>query len=317
MNELPDASELRISVLLTVFNAKTTVAETIRSVLTQTETGFEFLILDDGSTDGSDDVAIQAAKNDDRVQLIRQSNVGMAASLNRLIEQSRGQYLARIDADDIAEPTRFAKQAAYLDAHPDCVLVGSAVLNIDIEGDPYGVTTMPSDHEAIETRMLSGAGGIMHPSTMLRRSAVIQTGGFALNYPVAEDQDLWLRLALIGRLANLPEPLTRYRVHPQNMSFVRQKDGADALDRLLTKAHADRGLTYTRLANQSTMNEECSAWDRERTWAWTAVQEGHFTTARKHARRLACRKPLDTRAWKLVAASHFPQLFALLRSQSS
>ncbi|WP_081605567.1 glycosyltransferase family 2 protein [Rhodopirellula europaea] len=317
MNEHPSASRPRISVLLTVFNAEKTVAETIRSVLTQTETDFEFLILDDGSTDDSYDIATQSVANDNRVQLIRQNNAGMAASLNRLIDESRGRYLARIDADDIAEPTRFSKQVAYLDAHPDCVLVGSAVLNIDDDGDPYGVTIMPSDHQAIEARMLSGAGGIMHPSTMLRSDAVIESGGFALNYPVAEDQDLWLRLAQIGRLANLPEPLTRYRVHPQNMSFVRQKDGADALNRLLAKAHADRNLPFNQAVLPTSVNEQCSAWDRERTWAWTAVQEGYLATARKHARRLAARKPLDTRAWKLVAASHFPRLFALLRSQSS
>ncbi|KLU02671.1 glycosyl transferase family 2 [Rhodopirellula islandica] len=317
MNESNSPSPPKISVLLPVFNAKKTVGETIDSILGQTEANFEFLILDDGSTDGSCDVALQAAQNDSRVQLIRQSNAGMAVSLNRLIDQSRGQYLARIDADDVAEPTRFATQVAYLDAHPDCVLVGSAVLNIDGEGDPYGVTILPADHDAIETRLLSGAGGVMHPSTMLRREAVIQTGGFALNYPVAEDQDLWLRLARIGRLANLPEPLTRYRVHPQNMSFVRQTDGADALDRLLAKAHADRGLPYTPSTNQASAETVCSAWDRQRTWAWTAVQEGYLLTARKHARRLTRQRPLDARAWKLLAASHFPRLFALLRSKSS
>lgn len=314
MNESKEPSRPRISVLLTIYNAKKTVLETIRSVLAQTETDFEFLIVDDGSTDGSYDVADQAVKNDSRVRLIRQSNAGMAASLNRLINQSRGEYLARIDADDVAEPTRFATQVAFLDAHPDCVLVGSAVLNIDNEGDPYGVTTMPTDHEAIEQSLLAGAGGIMHPSTMLRRDAVIKTGGFALNYPVAEDQDLWLRLARIGRLANLPEPLTRYRVHPQNMSFVRQTDGADALNRLLAKAHANRGLSFIQPANPLPATE-CSAWDRQRTWAWTAVHEGYLSTARKHARRLTLQKPLDPRAWKLLAASHCPRLFTLLRPQ--
>lgn len=315
MNDLPSASLPKISVLLPAFNAVETIRETVSSVLTQTESDFEFLIVDDGSTDGTAEAVAQMVMGDERVKLMVQENAGMAVTLNRLIDQSRGRYLARIDADDLAEPTRFAKQFEFMESNPNCVLVGSSVLNIDGDGDPYGVTTFPADHEAIESRLLSGSGGIMHPSVMMRRSVVQKVGGFALDLPVAEDQDLWLRMARMGHLANLQEPLTRYRVHPQNMSFVRQAEGRDALHRLLEKAHAVRGLEFIQRDNAEVELEPVSAWDRERTWAWTAVQENHYATARKHARRLVLQKPLSSAAWKLLIASYCPRLFEMVTSR--
>lgn len=306
----PSGAAPKVSVLLPVHNAAAYVEKTIDSVLTQTFADFEFHIVDDGSTDDTAERVRRAMGDDERVEFVQQSNAGFAETLNRMLKRARGEYIARVDADDIAEPERFSRQVAFLDAHGEVVVLGSAVINIDEEGDPYGDSSFPLDHEQIESSLLAGTGGIIHPSVMMRRDPLVRLGGYALDAPIVEDQDLWLRMSAEGRLANLPDTLLRYRVHSGNMSFEGMADAAQALARVLTRERDKRGMP-PRESSQPMI--EVSDWERRRTWAWTAVEAGNLATARKHAWRLVRQCPWRSSAWKVAIAATWPRFFDKIR----
>src|SRR5512135_1833139 len=139
-----------ISVCMPVYNAERYIARAVESILGQTFGDFEFLILDDGSTDGSLEILRRYANHDPRIRLTSRPNKGLPPSLNELVDQARGEFIARMDADDVALPERFARQVEYLRAHPDCVLVGSRVQLVDPEGDPLCDWCTMQEHEAID-----------------------------------------------------------------------------------------------------------------------------------------------------------------------
>ena len=145
-----------ISVCMAVYNAERYVAEAVESILNQTFGDFEFLILDDGSTDGSLDILRRYAERDPRIRLTSRPNQGLVASLNELVDQARGEFIARMDADDVSLPERFQREVDYLRDHPECVLVGSRVRLIDPDGDPLCDWCTMQEHEAIDAFYLRG-----------------------------------------------------------------------------------------------------------------------------------------------------------------
>ena len=137
-----------ISVCMPVYNAAKYLDKAIRSILNQSFEDFEFLMADDGSTDGSARILERYAARDPRIRLIRRPHKGLAPTLQELVEEARGEFIARMDGDDIALPERFQKQVEYLLANPDCVLVGSRVWEADSDGDPVGEYITLPDHDA-------------------------------------------------------------------------------------------------------------------------------------------------------------------------
>jgi glycosyltransferase involved in cell wall biosynthesis len=294
-----------ISVLLPVHNAARYVAGSIESILGQTLGDFELLILDDGSTDGSLEVLRRYAGRDPRIRLTSRPNKGLAPSLNELIDRARGEYLARMDADDVALPERFERQVAYLRAHPECVLLGCRVRLIDPDGDPLCDWCNRQDHEALDAVFLRGemSTEISHPAIMMRRDDVLAVGKYR-EFPVIEDVDLFLRLAERGRIANLPEVLLLYRIHAENIS--KASSYHDAIEwvyvQIVRDARRRRGLPEagdpTAVSGRPRV-EPGPAREREK-WAWWALGAGHLATARKHARWVLAREPLSPRSWKLM-----------------
>ena len=207
-----------VSVCMPAYNCQRYVAEAIESILGQTLRDFEFLIIDDGSTDGSLPILEGYAARDPRIRLTSRPNSGVPATLKELVDQSRGEFIARMDADDIALPERFEKQVNYLRAHPDCVVVGCRVWETDAEGDSIREYFTLADHDEIDAFHFRMTGpALVHPSIMLRRDAVLAVGGYR-NFLI-EDLDLYLRLAEYGRIARVPEFLLKYRIHSANLSF--------------------------------------------------------------------------------------------------
>jgi len=209
-----------ISVAMSVYNGERFLAPAIESVLAQDFTDFEFLILDDGSTDGTAAIVRHYAQIDPRIRPIVRENRGLVASLNELIEAARAPIIARMDGDDICRPSRFGKQLAFLAAHPDYGVVGSWTEDIDAFDKSYHITGKdhPPTHEAFLEAIENGWPLLCHPAAMFRREVVQAVGGYHAAFRHCEDYDLWLRLASVTRLASIPERLLRYRHYDNQVS---------------------------------------------------------------------------------------------------
>lgn len=209
-----------ISVAMSVYNGQRFLAPAIESILGQTFGDFEFLIVDDGSTDATAEILRRYAVKDSRIRPIIRENRGLVASLNELLLVARAPAVARMDADDISKPERFAKQIAFLDANSDYGVVGSWTEDIDENGSPYRLTGKdhPRSHGDFLEHVERGWPLICHPAAMFRRDIVLSVGGYHAAFRHCEDYDLWLRLTSVTRLANIPERLVRYRHYENQVS---------------------------------------------------------------------------------------------------
>jgi glycosyltransferase involved in cell wall biosynthesis len=207
----------KVTVLMAVYNGECYLRETIDSILAQTSQDFEFLIINDGSTDSTQEI-IQSY-DDPRIRLVdNEHNLGLARSLNKGLELAQGEFIARQDADDVSEPERLSKQVTFLETHPEVVLVGTWYKEIDAQGKPISDGNLPCDYTQIRWHLLFYCP-FVHSAVMLRKSAVLEKIGFyneALSYSM--DYELWLRIARHLPVANLDEYLVRLRVNPHSMT---------------------------------------------------------------------------------------------------
>ncbi len=208
----------KVSVLMSVYNGRRFLRQAVGSILAQTMGDFEFIVIDDGSTD--DTPGILADCDDPRIAVHRNDeNIGLTRSLNRGLEKARGDFIARIDADDVARLDRFEKQVAYLEAHPEVGIVGSACRLIDEAGGETGLSEVPLDDLGIRWRALT-ANAFQHPSVMVRQELLNRLGlRYDETYATAQDYVLWRRLLKHCKGANLSEPLTLRRIHPDSVSL--------------------------------------------------------------------------------------------------
>ncbi len=290
----------RLSVVLVVRDAERYVGEAVESILAQTFTDFELLVYDDGSADETADVLERAAGRDLRVQLFREEPRGLTVWLRQGVGDARGEFIARMDGDDVAHPERLARQVAFLDAHPECVAVGSEALLVDPERRPLRRLGVHTEHEPIEAELLRGRGdAVLHPSVAMRREDVLAVGSYRTEFPAAEDLDLFLRLAERGRLANLPETLLEYRQHLAKVSSCRKGDQRRSQDAALREAYRRRSLAEPALPARPPVPERVPAADDWHRWACWAIDAGHLATARRYAWKVFCREPFSRRACKL------------------
>jgi glycosyltransferase involved in cell wall biosynthesis len=224
-----------LTVLLPVYNGEQYLHATLESVLSQSYSDFEFLILDDGSTDGTAAILESYRQRDPRVRVAHHENRGVGYTLNRGIAQARGRLIAQIGADDLALPGRFERQVEFLERHPDHVLVGGHLRIIDARGRPLGVRKYPARDAQLRARMLL-YNPIGAPSVMYRRADALAAGGFTPRFRTCEDYDFVLRIAQRGKIANLPEPLTAYRLHPGATKSTQTR--RQLLDTIATKRAA-------------------------------------------------------------------------------
>ena len=238
----------RVSVVMSVYNGEKYLAGAIRSILAQTFTDFEFIIIDDGSTDGSR--AIIQRLEDPRIRLIAQENWGLAAALNRGIGLARGAYMARMDADDISAPTRLAEQVDFLDAHPEIGMVGSSFHQIDEAGRVTALTPVLTTNEEIQCHLLE-QNWFCHGSVMVRRECLDEAGGYDETFTSAQDYDLWLRISEAYQVANLSKPLYRWRLSPEGVT-VKRKAEQDRCARLARERAVERRGSGKSLPAQAT-----------------------------------------------------------------
>jgi hypothetical protein len=206
-----DASP-HVSVIMPTYNAERTLEQAMRSVLSQTFTDLELIVVLNGITDASTDIARAVAGDDDRVRLIERSEAGYNAALRTAADAATGELVAVLDADDVAHADRLAVEVAHLAAHPEVGLVGSWARRIDMDGRVLGVARMPTRREGLMA-LLRHECLMYHPTVMMRRSHLLAVGGYGEGFECAPDFDLYLRLLEAGVVIdNIPRPLIDYRV---------------------------------------------------------------------------------------------------------
>ena len=214
---MPKSHKPEVTVLMPVFNGARYLRVAIESILQQTFTDFEFLVIDDGSTDNSPEIV--SSYNDARIRLVRRGkNIGLIATLNEGLELARGDLVARMDADDISYPDRLEKQLAVMRENPRLVLLGSDVDIIDENGTLISYEPKPVGDKGLKL-ILSVICAIAHPTVIFRKEPVLKVGGYAEAFHYAEDYDLWTRLTQEGEFCNLPFSLLKYRINPEGESL--------------------------------------------------------------------------------------------------
>ncbi len=208
-----------VSVVMCVYNAERYVAEAIDSILGQTMRDFEFIIVCDASTDGTEAILRRYSERDARIRVSIHPRQGIPAAANYGCQLARGTYIARMDADDIAFPDRLERQVTFLERNPEVGVLGGALEVIDEEGRVTHRRIPPLEDAEIRKLLLHECC-IYQPAVMFRSDVFRASGGYRRAFVYAEDYDLWLRLAERCRLANLPEPLVRYRVHLESVSLT-------------------------------------------------------------------------------------------------
>jgi glycosyltransferase involved in cell wall biosynthesis len=211
-----------VSVILPVHNGARFLAEAMQSVLDQTYGAFELIVVDDGSTDATGEIVTRFMRQDERVRLIRQPNQGVSVARNTALEAARAEWIACLDHDDVMLAHRLERQLAFVEAHPEVKAFGTLALYINARGEVVGQTVpVPLRSRAdLGAWLATGrAIGLNQPSVMMSRSAVLAVGGYNPQMRVAQDIDLWMRLAQAGHLVlQQDEVLTKYRVHPGSVT---------------------------------------------------------------------------------------------------
>lgn len=211
----------KVTILMPVFNGERYLKEAMESILCQTFSNYEFLIIDDGSKDQS--VNIINGFKDERIRLVMTGKkLGLSASLNKGIKISKGEYIARMDSDDISHPNRLAEQVAFMDKHPDVGISGTWIESIgDIKGS---IWQPPVRHKRICVEMLFLCC-MAHPTVMIRRSVLLKNSLFYdERMPHVEDYDMWARASGITELANIPKVLLKLRKHEHAKSMNSEQE---------------------------------------------------------------------------------------------
>ena len=203
---------MKISVLMSVYNADKYLTEAMDSILAQTYPDFEMIVVNDKSTDKSGDILKAFAQKDPRIVILENAqNLGLTRSLNRGLAIAKGEYVARMDADDISAPDRFQKQVLFLDMHPDYSFVSCIGRYIDENGNPEQLRPFPETNEEIYA-MMPKVDAVMHPGVMFRRKDIAQIGNYCEDFRVVQDYDLWFRGMAAGyKFYNIQEPLVLFR----------------------------------------------------------------------------------------------------------
>lgn len=201
----------KVSVLMSVYNGSDFLESAINSILNQTFTDFEFLVVDDDSTDFSLEMIFAWAKKDSRISVIRNDmNIGLTKSLNKAIKEAKGEYIARIDADDISLPDRLTEQVAFLDNNKGFALVGSWAEIVDDKNNILRSVKYPTESITIKKDLIK-YNPFFHSSVMIRKSVLEDVGLYNEGFRFAQDYELYFRIAKKYDLANIPTVLVKYR----------------------------------------------------------------------------------------------------------
>ena len=228
-----------VSVVMPVFNGERFLAEAIESILAQTFTDFEFIIVDDASQDRSLEIAGSYQDRDERIRLLKlERNAGAADARNHALTFATGEYVAVMDCDDVSLPERLRRQVEFLERNPEIGVLGTGAQVVNQKLRPLFDFDLPQQHALIVFNLFVGSF-LIHPSTMMRREALEDIGGYVPSTRSVDDTELWTRLMWRTRFANLPERLLLYRWHDAQSHRTRdvseKKQSWDAREGLLKR----------------------------------------------------------------------------------
>ncbi len=294
-----------ITVVMPVYNAERYLARALESVLGQSFGEFELIVIDDGSTDSSLSLLKRYERHDLRLRLLSRENRGLVATLNEGLELARGEFVARMDADDLSLPRRFEQQIAFMDANPEVVCLGGYYDLIDWRGRLLTTMTPPTDHTGIENEMLAGHTPICHPSAMVRREALSRVGNYDPEMMLAEDLDLWLRLGEIGAMANLPVSIVRYRLHDHSLSEQAGLRQRQVARKACERAYGRRGIQghFQAVEPARPQSDRRSRHKFSLLYGWWAFNSGQRRTALAYGLRCLRLMPWDKEGLRLLACS--------------
>lgn len=292
-----------VSVVMSAYNNVAYVTAAVKSILSQSFRDFEFIIIDDGSTDGTGDLLRRHAESDSRIRLVQRANKGLTVSLNEGLAMARGALVARMDADDIAHRDRFEKQVEFLAKHPEVVILGTRIETIDPYDSPLDQYQHKLDHDSIDAELIRGSGwALVHPTVMMRAEALKRVGGYREEWNNSEDLDLFLRLAEVGRVANIPDVMLKYRQHLGSVNHLKFENQMRIKRTILAQAHERRGTKVPdswEFKDRKHLDPIAEYFE----WGWKAHKHGNFFAARRHAMQIIKRKRFNVPAWKLWAVA--------------
>jgi len=224
----------KISVLMSAYNAEDYIEDAIQSILTQTYRNYEFIIFNDGSTDNTLGIINDFADQDKRIRLIDQKNIGLTKTLVKGVNLAKGQYVARMDADDISDVKRLEIQLDFMDRNINCGMVGSWISTIDANGFEIRKIKLHSQNSGLKKRLNQG-NQFVHGSVFFRKDMYLLAGGYDADFRFSQDYDLWLRMAKISGCANVSKYLYKLRVHDGSISIKNEALQLSCAVRCLTK----------------------------------------------------------------------------------
>ena len=266
----------RISCVLAVWNGEAYLPESIRSIQAQTFHDWELIVVDDGSTDRTGQILDHFQRKDTRIRVYHQSKQGLVASLNQGILAARGEYIARMDADDISMPDRFATQLNYLDRDHNIGVCGSWIETFGVESSE--VVEYPVDDGTIRCQLLFSSS-LAHPATMFRRNLIIHHQLFYDERAVhAEDYDLWVRASQYTRFANIPTSLLRYRIHPQQVGRRHELTTQESSQAIRLSQLLRLGINPT--PEEAQLHHQISRWQLESSTTFLLATRAWFDKLR-------------------------------------
>ncbi len=222
-----------ISVLMSVYNSEKYLEESIESILNQTYTNFEFIIVNDGSTDNSLKIIQEYMAKDERIVLISRENKGLPYSLNEGIKKARGKYIARMDADDISLSTRFEEQLRFMEENEDVGVCGTWA-EVFGENRKSKLLKHPLVHDELKVRLLFSVC-FAHPTVMMRKEVLVKHKlKYNLDYINAQDYELWSKISDVTKIANIPKVILRYRVSKNSITSITDTQKVELRYKLLS-----------------------------------------------------------------------------------
>lgn len=294
-----------VSVNIPIYNCKSYLKEAIESILNQTFQDFELILCNDGSTDNSLEIAQSFAAKDSRIMVISRRNLGIVATRNELLANSRGKFIAVLDCDDVALPNRLALQVQYLEEHPEVVCVGGDSRLIDNKGRYLTTLVHIRGNEAINESALAGNGAITQSCAMIRTDVLRKIGGYDPECNFAEDLDIWLRLGECGKLENIAEPVSNYRLNDGSVSELNGLKQRQVAKLACEAAAKRRGIASQYNADGlwrpgSDANSKHKFMLQYGWWAWINKE---YKTAAIYGIKAIMLKVQNMDGWKLLACA--------------